>query len=614
MRPLILLVILQASWLYASSSNPDSLRKSIERLESNPRAAITAIRSNQSVISQTTDSVLFYEHVLGKAYRLLAEHDSALDLQHHVLNKWQGDSSFYSSILTELGTLHYYTKNNDSALFYFKSAHRCSEESGDSTMAVFSLFNMGSIYYEMGLYRQALNHFLRSNRFQKNDSTANSLFNLATFYNNVGLALKALQRLEEAKTSIDKSLRISESNGFVRNANRALYNLSLLNYDLGNYDEAETNLSAVNKEVLSPALELNIQCHKANLLLKEGRSNEAHTLLTALDTSNTNWSTQSKIDYLIALAKVNLSKRNLSQSEKHLQLAWSLNIDSLLQTRLEISRLLYETYKLRGDTSLQLQWLTTSSKLQEDFYEENINREISDLTSSYLFDAEKQARLLAEEKASISEENLALMSQRNTIIFVASGILVILILITFYTYILYSKRTKLVIKNQLIEHKLNLEKEKNKRLELQNKSKEQASLLQSKEAEISKLLMNVAATKDFKSKVKKEIEQAGIESVARAKLEKILSDTKQYQIDWTDLTARFDETHIGFLDRLSRQFSQLTANDKRLIMLLKMNLSTKEMATVLNISEKSCEVAKYRLRKKLNLPKGKNISVLINSI
>ena len=614
MKPLFTLVIVLTSWINALSSNPDSLRKSIEQLESNPRAVINTIKNNQSVISQKADSTIFYDHVLGKAYRLLAKHDSAFQLQYRVLNEYQGDSSFYSSVLIEIGTLHYYTKNNDSALFYFKSSHRYSEENGDSTMAVFSLFNVGSIYYEMGFYRQALNHFLRSKRYQKKDSTTNSLFNLATFHNNVGLALKALQRLDEAKISLNKSLSISESNGFVRNANRALYNLSLLNYDLGNYAEAQANLSAINRKVLSPELDLNIKCHQANLLLMAGQGNKAYKLLTTLDTTQTSWPAQSKADYLIALAKSNLNQKNLSQSEKNLQLAWSLDIDSFLKKRLEISELLYDTYKLRGDTSMQLQWLTISKKLQQEFFEENIDREISDLTSSYLFDTEKQARLQAEEKASISEENLALMSQRNTIIFVASGILVILILIMFYTYILYSKRTKLVFKNQLIEHKLNLEKEKNKRLELQNKGKEQASLLQSKEAEIAKLLMNVSATKDFKSKVKKEIEQAGIGSGTKAKLKKILSETKQHQIDWTDLCARFDETHVGFLDRLSNQYSLLTANDKRLIMLLKMNLSTKEMAAVLNISEKSCEVAKYRLRKKLNLPKGKNISVLINSI
>lgn len=86
------------------------------------------------------------------------------------------------------------------------------------------------------------------------------------------------------------------------------------------------------------------------------------------------------------------------------------------------------------------------------------------------------------------------------------------------------------------------------------------------------------------------------------------------EIDWKDFTDRFNTNFPNLMERLSARYPSLSPQDFKLIMLIKLDLNTREIAAVMNISEKSSEVAKYRLRKKLQLPKGEKINTLIHGI
>jgi AraC family chitin signaling transcriptional activator len=69
----------------------------------------------------------------------------------------------------------------------------------------------------------------------------------------------------------------------------------------------------------------------------------------------------------------------------------------------------------------------------------------------------------------------------------------------------------------------------------------------------------------------------------------------------------FDQTHENFFRRLKKQYPELTPGDLKLCAYLRMNLSSKELAPLLNISHKSIEVHRSRLRKKLRLSGEDNL-------
>jgi len=81
-----------------------------------------------------------------------------------------------------------------------------------------------------------------------------------------------------------------------------------------------------------------------------------------------------------------------------------------------------------------------------------------------------------------------------------------------------------------------------------------------------------------------------------------------------DFNIQIEKMHKEFSSRLSIQFPALSENEKRLAILLRLGISSKEMATLLNISPKSVEINRYRLRKRLGLDKGTNLIQFINNI
>jgi DNA-binding CsgD family transcriptional regulator len=70
---------------------------------------------------------------------------------------------------------------------------------------------------------------------------------------------------------------------------------------------------------------------------------------------------------------------------------------------------------------------------------------------------------------------------------------------------------------------------------------------------------------------------------------------------------QFDQAHENFFKRLKTNYPELTPSDLRLCAYLRMNLSSKEIAPLINITIRGVEERRYRLRKRLNLPSDQNL-------
>ncbi len=77
---------------------------------------------------------------------------------------------------------------------------------------------------------------------------------------------------------------------------------------------------------------------------------------------------------------------------------------------------------------------------------------------------------------------------------------------------------------------------------------------------------------------------------------------------WDQFSTSFDEVHDDFLKKLSKEYPMITPADLKLCAYLRMNMSTKEIANLLKISVRGVEIARYRLRKKLQLPSETNLA------
>lgn len=81
--------------------------------------------------------------------------------------------------------------------------------------------------------------------------------------------------------------------------------------------------------------------------------------------------------------------------------------------------------------------------------------------------------------------------------------------------------------------------------------------------------------------------------------------------EWEVFEQLYDQAHGDFFKRLKQKYPSLTPSDLRLCAYLRMNLSSKEIAPLLNISIRGVEERRYRLRKRLNLSTDTNLTELI---
>jgi DNA-binding CsgD family transcriptional regulator len=77
--------------------------------------------------------------------------------------------------------------------------------------------------------------------------------------------------------------------------------------------------------------------------------------------------------------------------------------------------------------------------------------------------------------------------------------------------------------------------------------------------------------------------------------------------DWNTFETHFDQAHQDFINRLKATYPHLTQSDLKLCAYLRLNISSKEIAHLLNISLRGVEVRRYRLRKRINISTEENL-------
>lgn len=140
-------------------------------------------------------------------------------------------------------------------------------------------------------------------------------------------------------------------------------------------------------------------------------------------------------------------------------------------------------------------------------------------------------------------------------------------------------------------------------LELQTKSSEVAgkSLSIAKQSEMIDNIQNILnSEKDF-NKLKSEIRKA-------------IKINEVNKHEWEIFETNLNQIHNEFIINLSKKFPNLTPKDIKLCVYLKMNLSSKEIAPMMNISFRGVELHRYRLRKKLNLTQDENLSKFLLTV
>ena len=138
-----------------------------------------------------------------------------------------------------------------------------------------------------------------------------------------------------------------------------------------------------------------------------------------------------------------------------------------------------------------------------------------------------------------------------------------------------------------------------------------------RDKELANQTMDLIHKNKFLSKIKEDLEKIkgassdeSLNSKISSMIARITKDV-DHNKQWEVFETAFDEVHEDFLNRLKARFPTLTPKELRLCAYLRMNISTKEIAPLMNISIRGVEICRYRVRKKLNIDRDTNLTSLI---
>ncbi|WP_069659280.1 ligand-binding sensor domain-containing protein [Arcticibacter eurypsychrophilus] len=162
-----------------------------------------------------------------------------------------------------------------------------------------------------------------------------------------------------------------------------------------------------------------------------------------------------------------------------------------------------------------------------------------------------------------------------------------------------------LLKQELISNDQKIAKLKNEQLQVD---------LESKSRELANSAMNIVYKNELLQKISDELihlkDSHGkvLKEDQLKRIQKVIDEGINDERDWNVFEHSFNEAHENFFKKLKINSPDLVPNDLKLCAYLRMNMSSKEIASLLNISLRGVEIRRYRLRKKLNLDHDKNLS------
>ncbi len=195
-------------------------------------------------------------------------------------------------------------------------------------------------------------------------------------------------------------------------------------------------------------------------------------------------------------------------------------------------------------------------------------------------------------------------------------ILIIMVLI-YYIYSYFSKK----FKHQKQEY-IQIADQKDQRINLLEQEKLERELIY-KSDELIRSSLNIVRKNEILEKIKKEavglnnsITDSSIMEIKRKVFRLIaqIDDNIAHDEDLKKFQESFDSVNHDFFRLLSERYPELTKRDKLLCIYIKMDLQSKEIAPLLNITVRGVEISRYRLRKKLMLEDRENLLEFLQKI
>ena len=487
-------------------------------------------------------------------------------------------------------------KNPDEAFLQVKRLLKEAQKKGDEFGAAVCYEQIGELFYDQAAYSQALDHYYKAdNLFRK----GNHLDELAENLNRIGETYYYNRQYDIALKSFQESLRMYSAQ---KNKRGMANSYGFIGQT---YEKTKHYKQAFEFQQLA---------------LREFKNLKDQTGIAKIY-ENLGSIYEDKLQLDSALKYFTLSfDLNKGRGDKMSQIEIINNIGdvyrktgqyptSLIYTRdaAKLAKDLNEPYQLASAYRDLSKTFDLMSKHDSAYYYSEAGREI--FLTIFSEDNKKQL-LLLQTLFEIEQKDNAIVQFENdrktNRLIVVGAVLIIILLASLGASIISRQRLKIKNEQQLNEQNNKLYEAQKKDLELKSKELTTHTLhLIQKNQLLEELKSKLnAMVKDDKRDQRKELKQ----------LISLINFSSNLDKNWDDFRIIFESVYEHFFDSLKKHADNLTAADFRLVALLKMNLSSADISTLLGISQDSLRISRYRLRKKLRLEEGEKLSTFIQNL
>lgn len=422
------------------------------------------------------------------------------------------------------------------------------------------LNNIGNLYLDKGDPFRALEYYNRSLNFEE---VHNDDYRMIIRSKNLADAYTELKDYENAEQFLDDATKLAEKAG-----------------DKSNLASCYAQYGKLHKAKGAP--EIAVAYHKKSAaLFKEAgaRPEEAEA-----------W---------VELAVTELDAGLVNDAIIHAQTGETLAKEvGALKTLLLAEKCLADCYEKKGEPAKALKYLSSAMILKDSIFSVEKNRTIEEIEAGFVQSGLKNENLMLAQNNLLQKQAL---HNRNLFVLLLAICLVLSIALV---WLIYKRHLQTKTEAGLIQ-------------QLSDKKIEKLSEdIGGKDRELTSKTMLINQKNQLLEKLISELEQLKKSDVSTATIHNLQMELRQELSPnaWKEFELSFNEVHPGFQQRLLENFPELTPAERRLCSFVRLDMNTREISSLSGQSIKSIEVARTRIRKKLNIPHEHNLANFIAGI
>ena len=508
-------------------------------------------------------------------------------------------------------------KDHVKSLEILTEARSLAEKNNWHKQVFLALNNIGANYYIMLDYGEALNNYLGAYTIALKELDEDSEM---TVLNNIALLYMKEKQFDKAEEYLMKAYDIAKKKKVAIRQGIYAVNLGMVYNEKKSYNKALIFLSEAKTLIpKNDELQINVDLALSDNLLYRGEVKDAKkSALNILSSINEKVSSENILVLYLLLSRISETEKDIKSALNYAEKA--LDYADSPETKIQVYEVLADLYT--KDDKHQ------SALIAKDSIIYAIN-ELNNIKNGRQFESNRVKFEIADYRNKLLQNNEKLIIQRRSFLIILAFALIIILLIAWAlrNSAIKNKQRKIIHKRSEELLALELEKGKTDKLLLEKQLKEKETLALLEQQKLRNELENrnrKLAAKALHIANRNELIENVINSISKepeiATNQKWTSNIRELKShlnndnEWESFLTHFEEVNQNFLQTLRERHPDLNSNDIRFISYVYINLSTKEIALMLNITPEACRKRRERISKKLGLSENSDLYEYISRL